>query len=201
MTGPEHYREAAAADAFTIDDGYDRDHASDGVSRYGTYLSISAGWFTDDGADRAPYTTDPVDFAAAAWAIGSSPNMTPGFVRPHWLISGATVRRSCEDGSLLADVSVVSQATPPALRKVRGWGGWLYERGRMYEPDAEQVAARPRMLTSVRLVFSVPASSLYVPQDAPERLTVRDAAASVRRAAELLGGQVAPVLAELGGGR
>lgn len=183
------------ADAFTITD------EGDSVSRYGAYVSIHTGWFTDASTGEELYTTDPVEFAAAAWPIASSPNMAPPYVQPHWLISEATVRRSYEDGSLLADVAVYSQAPPPKLRSVRGWGGWFYDRGRVWEPDAEQIAARPRMLTSVRLVFAVAAGELYVPVDAPERLTVRDAGASVARVAEVLGAMVAPVLAELEGGR
>jgi hypothetical protein len=63
---------------FVFNESYDRDRASDGVSRYGVYLRQNADRFA--GWDESPVTCDPVAFTAAAWQVATSPVMTPPFV-------------------------------------------------------------------------------------------------------------------------
>lgn len=63
--------------AFTIDERYDRDYASDGHSRYGSYLAQHAHLFLDGGVP----TADVVWFAFSAWEVATPPIMTPGYLR------------------------------------------------------------------------------------------------------------------------
>lgn len=191
----------AVADAFTIDDTYDRDYATDKVSRYGWYLASHADWFTETGKFTGPYADDPAEFATLAWSVASGPNMSPPYVQTHPLIARAAAYRSSEDGSLIGDIILCSDTPPPALLDLGGWGGWHHEHGRLYEPSARDIGRQARMLTSVRLMFRIDPELLYVPQDAPERLTVSDAKSAVARVAELLDAKTAPALAQLEGSR
>jgi hypothetical protein len=67
--------------AFWINEEYDRDQASDGVSRFGAYVrkatALAECW---DGTWDGPGTRQ-VQFAAAAWATATAPVMAPGYVR------------------------------------------------------------------------------------------------------------------------
>lgn len=62
-----------------VREAYDRAHASDGESRFGAYLRQHARYFDDDKG----LTTDPVEFASAAFAIARTPIMGPPYVGTH----------------------------------------------------------------------------------------------------------------------
>ena len=66
-----------------IDPDYDRANASNGQGRYGAYVRDYARLF--DPWQDAPdgVTTDPVEFAIAAFRVATGPIMGPGFVRWH----------------------------------------------------------------------------------------------------------------------
>ncbi|TDC45051.1 hypothetical protein E1281_31670 [Actinomadura sp. KC345] len=188
-----------AAMMFIFNDAEDRDRASDGVSRYGVYLrrypKLFASW-DDDGT----VTGDPGAFAAAAWQVATSPIMAPPYL--DWTaerVQSVTLAGSEDGAGLIARVQVASP-DPAALARVRGFAGWdrgdRWNRGYHVPGDAE-VARRPAMLTSTLLLFHLPTADLYAPADAPDRLTVTDAKASVKRLAALLDDRVAPVLAAL----
>ena len=157
--------------AFWVDRGYDREYASDGVSRYGAYLrNATFEPWTDD--DRA------VEWAVFAWERATGPVMSPGYVRCHPRVLSARLARSGWDGGLVAGVSLVS-AWPEQLRRalVRAvrlgdreayWQDWPAEcRGgdtvNYHEPGEADVAARPYLLTTLSLQFTVPAAGLAEP--------------------------------------
>ena len=164
--------------AFWVDRGYDREHASDGVSRVGAYLrDASCEPWTDD--DRA------VEWAVFAWERATGPVMSPGYVRYHPRVLSARLARSGWDGSLVAAVSLVfawpEQLTRALAQTVRlvdqetYWQDWPAElRGGTacyYEPGEADVAARPYLLTTLGLQFTVPSAALPQPPATPsERL-------------------------------
>jgi hypothetical protein len=164
MTSPTH-------PAFWVDRDYDREHASDGISRYGAYLRDAAfePW-TDQ--DRA------VEWAVFAWERATGPVMSPAYVRYHPRVLGARLERSGWDGGLVAGVTLVSawpeQLTRALARAVRlgdreaYWQDWPAEyRGGgstcYYEPSEADVAARPYLLTTVSVQFTVPSAALPGP--------------------------------------
>ena len=170
---------SAGPTAFWVDRGYDREYASDGVSRYGAYLRDASfePWTDDDGA---------VEWAVFAWERATSPVMTPGYVRCHSRVLSARLARSGWDGSLVAGVSLVS-AWPERLTRalVRAvqlgdreayWQDWPAEfrsgdTVSYYEPSEADVAARPYLLTTLGLQFTVPSAALPQPPATPsERL-------------------------------
>jgi hypothetical protein len=157
--------------AFWVDGDYDREHASDGISRYAAYLRDAAfePW-TDN--DRA------VEWAVFAWRRATGPVMSPGYVRCHPRVLAARLERSGWDGSLVAGVDLVS-SWPTQLKTalVRGlrlgdkdayWQDWPTEyRGgdtvSYYEPSEADIAARPYLLATVGLLFTVPSAALPQP--------------------------------------
>ena len=157
--------------AFWVDRDYDREHASDGISRYGAYLRDAAfePWTDNDQA---------TEWAAFAWQRATGPVMSPGYVRYHPRVLGARLERSGWDGSLVAGVTLVSawpeQLTAALARAVRlggkdaCWQDWPAERlggdsVSYHEPGEADVAARPYLLPTLSLQFTVPATALPRP--------------------------------------
>jgi hypothetical protein len=164
--------------AFWIDHGYDREQASDGVSRYGAYLRDATfePWTDQDQA---------VEWAVFAWRRATGPVMSPGYVRYHPRVVSAGLERSGWDGSLIAGVSLVSawpeQLTRALVRAVRlgdrdgYWQDWPTEyRGgetvSYYEPGEADIAARPYLLTTLSLQFTMPSGALPPPPATPAAL-------------------------------
>ena len=158
------------ATAFWVDRDYDRAHASDGISRYGAYLrDVAFEPWTDH--DQA------VEWAAFAWRRATGPVMSPGYVRYHPRVLAAQLERSGWDGSLAAAVTLISSwpeelKTPVARGLKLGdrdafWQDWpiecLGDTVSYYEPSEADVAARPYLLATVRLQFTVPSAVLPDP--------------------------------------
>lgn len=186
---------------FTFDDVYDRDRASDGVSRFGVYLRRYPKLFASLDEDGT-VTGDPVAFTAGAWQVATSPVMAPPYVS--WtaerLQSVALVSSEVDD-ALIARV-LIAVPRPSVLVSVSGFGDWdrgdRWNRG-YHVPDDDRLSRRPAMLTTTALMFHIPAAELHAPADTPERLTADDAKASVKRLAKLLDARCAPVLVALDG--
>lgn len=160
--------------AFWVDRGYDREQASDGVSRYGAYLRDAAfePW-TDH--DRA------VEWAVFAWRRATGPVMSPGYVRCHQRVLAARLERSGWDGSLVAGVDLVS-CWPEQLRTALArslrlggrdayWQDWpteyLGETTSYYQPSEADVAARRYLLTTISLQFTMSSAALPEPPATP----------------------------------
>ncbi|WUI00950.1 hypothetical protein OHR68_03770 [Spirillospora sp. NBC_00431] len=184
---------------FVFHDAEDRDRASDGVSRYGVYLRRYPKLFASWDGDGA-VTTDPGEFAAAAWRVATSPTMAPPYL--DWTaerVQSVTFTHS-EDGAALIARVQVAVPRPAALAGLRGFGDWDRgdRRNRGYHlPDDADLARSPAMLTSALLLFPIPAADLYAPADAPDQATVTDAKRSLLWLAALLEARIAPVLTAL----
>jgi len=167
----ENLSMSPAPTAFWIDRDYDREQASDGISRYGAYLRDATfePWTDDDQA---------VEWAVFAWRRATGPVMSPGYVRYHPRVLAAQLERSGWDGSLIVRVSLVSawpeQLTRALVRAVRlgdrdaYWQDWPTEYRSCdttyyCEPSEADIAARPYLLTTVSLQFTVPSAALPEP--------------------------------------
>jgi hypothetical protein len=183
---------------FFVDDAYDVENASDGVSRFGAYLRHNATAF-NDGDDQV--TPDPVDFAIEAWRVATGPIMAPAYLRiGDGRILAATCGRNHFDGNLLADVTL-AVPRPAALTRIAGYGEWDVDlHNNHLEPSEEDLGRGPVMLTTTRLMLPVPTHELFAPRKAPARLSLADASAAVRRLARLLSDQVTPILNALTSG-
>lgn len=154
---PEH-------DPFWIDAEYDREHASDGVSRYGAYIRQATFEPWDDEGH-------PVELAVFAWRQATGPVMAPGYVRRHRRILAARLERSDWDGSLLAMVDLVIPQPDHLRTGVKGagyWHDWPIEHaffGADYfcEPGTEELARGPYLLATASLRFTVPSGDLPQP--------------------------------------
>jgi hypothetical protein len=160
-----------APTAFCVDRDYDREKASDGISRYGAYLRDAAfePWTDHDQA---------VEWAVFAWRRATGPVMSPGHVRYHPRVLAARLERSGWDGSLAAGVDLVSSWQKQfAASLARGlrlgdrdayWQDWPtgYHGGETtsyHEPSEADVAARPYLLATLNLRFTVPSAALPQP--------------------------------------
>jgi hypothetical protein len=167
-----------APTAFWVDRDYDREYASDGISRYGAYLRDAAfePWTDHDQA---------VEWAVFAWRRATGPVMSPGYVRCHPGVLAARLERSSWDGSLVAGVDLVSSwpeqveaALATGLRlggRDAYWQDWPtgYRGGETisyYQPSEADVAARPYLLATLSLRFTVPSAALAPPPANPVAL-------------------------------
>jgi hypothetical protein len=167
-----------ALTAFWVDGDYDREFASDGMSRFGAYLRDAAfePW-TDD--DRT------AEWAVFAWQRATGPVMSPGYVRYHPRVLAARLERSGWDGSLVAGVDLVSSWPEQVTMALAGgvrlggrdayWRDWPAEyRGgetvSYCEPSEADVAARPYALATLSLQFTVPSAALPEPPATPAAL-------------------------------
>ncbi|MCQ0004515.1 hypothetical protein [Actinomadura madurae] len=201
-----------SAAPFRIDAEYDREYASDGVSRYGAYVrdrlnsSFAECW---DGTWGEP-SSRLAAFAAAAWRTATGPVMAPGYVRYHSRVLGARVERSQWDGSLIAAVSLVAP-WPAALarssdwRRGRCWRDWPSELcGDGYDfvdPTERDVTEFPFMQAILALTFPVPVDRLPAAPDGPGDGVEERARRVVEGLVAELNQAAGPVLDVLEGGR
>jgi hypothetical protein len=156
--------------AFWVDRGYDREHASDGISRYGAYLcDVTFESWTDD--DQA------TEWAVLPWERATGPVMSLGYVRYHPRVLAARMERSGWDGSLVAGVNLVSCWPEEIKAGLAGglrlgdthayWRDWPVEylggTVSYHEPSEADVAAQPYLLATVSLSFTVPPAALPQP--------------------------------------
>jgi hypothetical protein len=193
------------ATAFWIDHDYDREHACDGVSRYGAYVRAATSG-PDAGGDQV------AELAVRAWTLATGPVMAPGYVRCHPAIRLARLERSDWDGSLLASIDLVTgQARhltgPRAGARQCWWQDWPRERNpwtgtdAWYEPSGQDLARSPYLLYQASLRFTVPQTGLAKPPARPgtPRLVARcrDTVAALVRTVNTI---VSPVIARLDDG-
>ena len=185
-----------------LDLGYDREYASDGVSRYGAYLRDRASWWDDDdpGSDSV-YAAGRS--AARCWEIANGPIMAPGLVVLHPRILTATAGVDDYDGRQLVLTVRLVAGLPDGLRRLLSlWRSWRYQQHGLSEPawvEPHDRSGRPvRMaLPTLTLSWPVPAAGLPLPGGGlPD---VRAAIDAVSAVAEVLNGELRPVLAHLAG--
>jgi hypothetical protein len=157
-----------APTAFRVDRDYDREYASDGISRYGAYLrDVTFEPWTDH--------DQQVEWAVFAWRNATGPVMSPGYARHHPRVLATRLERSGWDGGLVADVSAWPEQLTGALVKAVRLGGreaywqdWPTEHlgsdiTRYHEPTEADVAARPYLLTTLSLQFTLPSAAFPQP--------------------------------------
>jgi hypothetical protein len=195
--------------AFWIDQEYDRDQASDGISRFGAYVRQSTAlaecW---DGTWDDPATRQ-VQFAAAAWSTATGPVMAPGYVRHHPRVLTGTVTCNAWDGTLNGVVRLVTP-WPQPLAQSRAWHpadcGWDDWPTRPYggdtvyyrEPGDDETAARRYLMASAALIFPLSARALPTAPTGPRDDLEDRAREAVRVLTRAMNGVVAPVIEILG---
>jgi hypothetical protein len=171
----------AVQQAFWIDQNFDRDHASDGRSRYGAEVRRRMHEFADAWGDIAPVT-----FAAVAWRLATT--LQPGYVRWHRRIVSATCARSSWDGSLTCDVTLVSP-WPAELTwsrqwgRDRGWRDWPQLFGQYVAPSEQDLTRSPHLRASLLVQAPVRLDDLPPAPDGPDGNDVEQTA---RRAVTVL---------------
>ncbi|WP_020578908.1 hypothetical protein [Actinopolymorpha alba] len=176
-----------------VDEFYDRDYASDGISRYGAYLRDRAHLF-----NTASDPLDPVDFAWTAWRIASGPVMSPGYIRVRPDIPWVTCHPREDRDRLVAELEV-RLPHPPQVRGLRrfGWADWARQRPWSDDPSpyVEPEENRSTLLFTARFVAELPAEGLPAPQR--PGVNVGMAKAAVREICHQINSAVAPDLNRL----
>jgi hypothetical protein len=189
-----------AATAFWTDEIYDRDYASDGVSRYGAYLYSRAHLFAD--LDDDGPTSDAPTFAAVAFDIASSPVMAPGYVCHHSRVRHVSWCWD-EDHRLAFEVQVVAPL-PALIEKATSgrWAGWKRDRSwsgdTWWEPfDNDRPGAFTVVTVRVPLPVDLLPAPYYTARGVPDLSTAKLAVTAV---CGQLNTHLAAILAALEGG-
>jgi hypothetical protein len=141
--------------AFWVDEDYDREYASDGVSRYWSSLRRRSGQFRWDGM----VTRDPELFALTAFEIGSPPIMSPGYVRHHPRVQHVTrLRDDYGRYALAVDLAAPLPAGAPDYLSGWSWAGWCEDQGWAPPWDND----RPAAYTT--LTIRMPVSADWLPK-------------------------------------
>ncbi len=177
----------------------DRTSASDRISRYGAYLRSHAGEFEPwHGEDQDGITTDPGEFAAAAFRVACGPIMSPGYV--HWhprILDHQVDHGESPDPSRL--ICKVTLATCLPLRLGSPWWSWTTYLGRDWsEPEDARHAALARL--ELRWPLQVATLPRQRRPARPGVPNLADARAAVRALVAAINTTVGPVLARLEGG-
>jgi hypothetical protein len=177
-----------------IDPDYDRANASDGQSRYGAYVRDHAQRF--DPWQDAPdgVTTDPVEFAVAAFRVATRPIMWPGYVCWHPRVCGYGTERSDHDGRLVVSVTL---ATPAPLR-LPGWSWRSWDRD-FHDHFLEPEDRGPVALGRLELRWPLGSEQLHRPARprVPSCPNLVDATTAVAAVVGSANHTVGPVLAAL----
>jgi hypothetical protein len=188
-----------------VDDRYDRENASNGVSRYGAYLRQNASLFRDGWTDEPAPIRTPEEFAVHAWTVATGPIMFPGYVRARPDLHRVTLHRDDDDGSLYVDVHAPlyhSHIGGNTKRFPYAWQDWATEydhggdkyRGRLEPRDNK----RPSVLASV--VVRVPGRywpHLVTPTAYEGRTLVDEAREAVAVVAQLINDDAGPIVAKV----
>jgi hypothetical protein len=174
--------------AFWLDEGYDREHAPDHVSRYGAEVRERTAEFAGTWDDISP-----VPFTVTAWRVAAS--LAPPYLRWHRRITAAACLASPWDGSLICEVSVVAP-WPAELSQARtwcrdrGWRDWPQLFGQYAPPSEQDLTRAPHLRASLLVQAPVPLDRLPPapagPADDAPRAARRAVAAVIRELNDLL---------------
>ncbi|MFG2694833.1 hypothetical protein [Kitasatospora sp. NPDC048407] len=145
------------------DDVADRRAASDGHSRFGSYLARNAHRLHDDGQ---PLNSQ--DFAFAVWQVATSPVMSPGYVRHRPDLHDLTLTTYGEDMDQIAlriDVPLRHhhlEAQPD--HRLTDWQRDVWATADDFTALTEpRPTGRPALLTTATLLLPVPEHVLVTP--------------------------------------
>jgi hypothetical protein len=175
----------------SIDQQYDREHAG----RYAGHVENNAKEFEDCWGDISP-----VGFACVAWRLATAPSLDPGYVRLHRRVLSAECVRNGWDGSLIAQVRLVSPwpaelAASQVWGQDRGWRGWPETFGQFLAPSQEELSRIPFVRPVLLVDAPLSLADLPPAPDAPgpglPALAAHAVGVLVRELNDLLGPMVA----------
>ncbi|MFF7454772.1 hypothetical protein [Kitasatospora sp. NPDC008115] len=192
-------------DRFTlaiVDDIRDREQATDGHSRYGAYIGQHADDFHDDGQPLRP-----VNFAAVAWSVATSPVMSPGYVDVRPDVQPLTIHLDY-DGRPVLSAKVGLRRQDLAHRPNSQLRALDWERDPWSHPDDKwpvlvgpEITDRPAVLLAATVLVPVPDSILLQPTAArPGRTLTHEAKQVVAALAAHANRVLAPLVDDLLGG-
>lgn len=189
-----------------INDTYDRENASDGVSRFGAYLRQRPKEFRDAWSDDPAPIEDAEEFAWRAWQVATGPVMVPGYAQVRPDLHGVTLHRDDDDGTLYADVHVPLQQHHIGGGPKRfpySWQDWESDRDPWAETDyLSLVEPRDNKRASVlaSVIVRVPGrewSGLVTPTAYEGRTLLDEAQETLAAVVRNLNVDAAPIVARI----
>jgi hypothetical protein len=168
-----------ADEAFTLHDVYDYAHASDGQSRYRAYLAQNGRRFRYEGKEL---TKQPAEFAAAAFAIGSPPIMSPPYIGTHPRVLHVTPRWDMDRRGALHIELALPLAERIADQLSPHFGGWErdHSSGRFYSPeDHNEPSACARLAIRIPLPVDLLPPPTYTREGAADVDTAKRAVRAI----------------------
>ncbi|MFD0032552.1 hypothetical protein ACFVJK_30645 [Streptomyces sp. NPDC127172] len=188
-----------------VNDRYDRENASDGVSRYGAYLRQNLGLFRDGWSDEPAPIKNPAEYAIYAWQVATGPIMYPGYVQFRPDLNRVSLHRTDEDGSLYADVHIPlrhSHIGGNTKRFPYSWQDWETEPD--YSSDEYRGLQEPRFNKKPSVLASavvrIPGGEwthLISPTAYEGRTLVDEARDAVAVVAQLINEDAGPIVARV----
>lgn len=183
--------------AFWVDHEYDRERATDGISRYGERIRAEPEAFADAYGDIAP-----VAFACTAWRLATTPALSPGYVRWHRRILSARCVRNQWDGTLSARVELVSPrpatlAWSPDWQGDREWRDWPQTFGQFLEPSEQDLVKTSYLRATLLAQTPIPLDGLPPAPATPDDNLEETARTTVVLLAKKLNDALGPIVRQL----
>ncbi|MGH3627213.1 MAG: hypothetical protein ACRDRL_07220 [Sciscionella sp.] len=183
-----------ALDVLTVAECDDIDQARDGRSRYGAYLRLHRHMFT--ACDDTP-TTEPAEFAAAAFEVACGPIMSPAYVQTHPRVQN--VWPALDDERRLALTAVLAIPAPAAAAHLQSqWRGWTCDHysNRWRDPYNN---VHTTVLTAIAVRVSVVVDALPTPAYRADVADTATAKHAVHELCDQLNAELGGMLARLDG--
>jgi hypothetical protein len=184
--------------AFWLDEQFDREHGTDGRSRFDAEVHARLPEFSDAWGDIAP-----VAFASAAWRLATG--LSPGYVRWHRRIVSATCTRNPWDGGMTFAVTVIS-GWPAELtwtkqwQRDRGWRDWPQLFGQYMTPTEQDLTRSPHLRAMLQVEGPVPLDDLPPAPDGPGSSVAPAARRAVTVLVRELNELLAPMIGQIEAG-
>ncbi|MEV6401243.1 hypothetical protein AB0M39_41805 [Streptomyces sp. NPDC051907] len=185
-----------------VDRTGDKERASDGHSRYGSYVGAREESFKDHFEDNAPL--DPISFARQAWYVASPPVMSPGLVDWRPDLAKVDLERTEEGDNLAVVVTLPLTHSQLAARIPYTYGDW--ERYAMWSDNGYDYLQQPMvklgqpLVTASAEIRHIPAWSLLQPTALTGPELVEEALASVEAVAAAINAELPEIIRTVLGG-
>lgn len=177
----------------------DRERASNGHSRYGSYVGAQEEAFQDHWAKPELRAVEAIQFAAVAWEVASPPIMSPGLLDWRPDIHKITLGYDEDGADLMVTAELPLRHRQLAARiphTYEDWGWHSHWHGEPYEYLVEPGTRRdrPTVITTVKIRHILGSVTLVTPGAATGRPLVDAALQSVELTAAAINAELPEII-------
>lgn len=175
----------------------DSERGGDATTRYDAHLHRNVAEFTGSFGDIAP-----IAFACTAWRLSIPPALTPGYARWHRRILDVACVRNQWDGTLTAQVELVSPWPavldwPREWCQDRNWRDWPNLFGQFVHPTPRDIATTPYLRASLLIEAPLAFDGLPPAPDGPQHAVAETARHAVAVLIRELNDLIEPIIQKL----